>query len=257
MTLLRNRPSVGAMDSRCAFVLIFLAITIAAGLSPASGADPVQLTVAPRILSAVDQDTMLVIIPPRPEGEIRADKRAAEQLRADEDGMLSQAVDRYAVADATLELKKQEIETLKARINLAEEQGQEMEKRLLESRVQVEGLRLDLMEKTADVRSAEKELIESARAAAAALIRYYDIELELAAMRSTGAPESRAAQDAAAIERRLRYERDLLELERRGMEALLLQIEKREEVLKKEQRLLDRRVELFEAQNVARSGRTR
>jgi hypothetical protein len=249
-----HRPvssSLAGSRARDLLGAVLLGTILCAFMVPAVSADPVILTVAPRILTATDQDTFLIVIPPRPEGEARVDREAAEKARSVEQGRLPEVTDQLAGIKAKVELQKKEIEALKAKIKVADQAKNEAEKLSLQGKQKIEEMWLDLLEKRADMREAEKALTTTAVDASEALVHYYDVELELIAKRATKPPEAQGLQDDAALERKLRHENDLRELERKGLEAFLIQVEKREKMLDAEKKLIERRLELFEAQNAA------
>lgn len=234
---------------------VILASTLWAQATVVLAADAALLSVAPRIVTATDRDSFLIVIPPRSEAEIGADRDAAEKLRSDEKARLPETVDQEAGIRGKIELQKKEMEVLKTKIKMANEAKREVEKQALQEQMRAEETRLDLMEKRAKMRQAERELTAASIGAADALVDYYNAELELLSKRTAKPAEAAGVQDDAALERRLRYEMEVRELERKAQEAIISQVEKRQKVLQAEMDLLERRLELFELQNAVRKGK--
>jgi chromosome segregation ATPase len=177
-------------------------------------------------------------------------RRALEQARMDErdaEATVSRATDERAQAKARIEVKKRELATIDARRKLADAEKNEAAKAELKAEKRAGEAERKLAERLDAVFESEIELAKKNRDLAKADQRALELELQLAERR---AERDRAQADPAAVQR---LERELVRFERQVLEARRDRAAIAKDVATREEKIAERRIDLFKA-NLAASG---
>ena len=196
----------------------------------------------------VTAEEIRALLPSRTDAEVRGDLDAASALQAAAEIEKTKARERSIGLKSRIEIKKKEIELVKARVDAADKAKKKTEKLDLEGQKKLEENRLQVLERLLDVASASEEKAEAAISAAEADIRLCQRETELAAKRSawdafTAAPP--AGEDVA--KRSAELQKDLLDTEDRVLSAMRERAEKRSEAAKKEAEVAERIAQTMKA----------
>jgi hypothetical protein len=228
---------------RAAFPLAALALALA---STAVAAQADSSAPAARIAAA----PAVTVVPVRSEDYLRRALEDAKMHDREADATLGRATEERAQAKARIEVKKREIATIDARRKLAGKEKNESARIALEvEKKAAEGER-KLAERLDAVYESEIELARKSRELAQAEQRALELELELAARRTE---RDRLAQTEPASVSRL--DQVISALERRVLEARRTHASVAKDVATREQKIAERRIQLYEA-NLEATGRS-
>lgn len=193
-------------------------------------------------------DSFLALVPPRDVSEIDADIAAAEADRASAAREEENALSLRSGSDARIQVKKREISAADGRKNLAKREKQDAQVAALEAEKKALEREKTLMERRKSLREAEIDLAKK-RAELAALTRQsLDLEKELMLKRAEHGGVGGGGPQAA------RANQILFDLEKATLEAQRKRADKAGEVTDREKRVVERRIQILEAQRSVISG---
>jgi hypothetical protein len=187
-------------------------------------------------------DSFIMLVPPRDSISIKKQLRTAIEAEATAETRRQQAETMRLGARARIESKKVEIVRIKDRINVAKKENREADRVGLEAERKAAEREIDLLAVREELRQAEIEL-EAERAELAGLTKKaLELELQLA-IRRVGRLRTRVGGTGGASKDRV-----IGELEKQTLEAQRAQAASSIKVADREIHVLDRRLELLEAQ---------
>jgi len=224
------------------------ALALAFGTTAASAQDAVtDSTVAAARIGAAPAVT---VVPARSEDYLRRAMDDAKMHEREAEATLGRATEERALANARIEVKKREIATIDARRKLAGKEKNESAKIALNVEKRAAEGERKLAERLDAVYESEIELAKKSRELAQAEQRTLEHELELAGRRTE---RDRLAQTEPASVARLDHV--IVALERRVLEARRAHAAVAKDVATREQKIAERRIQLFEA-NLEATGRS-
>jgi hypothetical protein len=187
-------------------------------------------------------DSFLMLVPPRDSLTIKKQIRAATDSGAAAEKARQQAETMRLGATSRIEFKKVEIVRIKERINLARKENREADRVGLEAERKAAEREIDLLKRREELRDAETEL-ETKRAELAGLTKQaLELELQLARRRAGRKKVPIGGAGGASMDRVIG------ELEKQTLEAQRAQAASGIEVSDQEIRVVDRRLDLLDAQ---------
>jgi hypothetical protein len=204
---------------------------------------------APRALPAQGKakaprgfDSFIMLIPPRDSGTIRKQIRMAAAAEAAAEKAREQTETMRLGATSRIEFKKVEIVRIKERINLAKRENREADRLGLDAERKAAEREIELLKRREELRQAEIDL-EIVRADLAALTRKaLELELQLSIRRAGRSRTPVGGAGGASLDRVIG------ELEKQTLEAQRAQAASSFDVADRETRVIDRRLELLDAQ---------
>ena len=188
------------------------------------------------------------VIPVRSPDRIRTEIEAAKAASREADARIAESSSQQAQTKAMVDVKKQELSTLGARIKLAEKQKAEADKISLEAEKKVGERQKQFLERRQALHSAELDRAKAAKKLASATQKSLELELQLAGRHADRA----AVSDPAAA---LRSDQIIRELERKTLEAQRQQADAAKDVAARDEDIAKRRLDLYQAQMAAGSTR--
>jgi hypothetical protein len=187
-------------------------------------------------------DSFIQLVPPRDSTAVKKQLRSAVEAAALAETRRLQAETMRLGARARIEAKKVEIVRIKERVDLAKRENRDADRLGLEAERKAAEREIELLKRREELRQAEIEL-EIQRAELAALTRKaLELELQLVTRR-TGRSRGPAGGAGGAS-----LDRVIGELEKQTLEAQRAQAACNIDVLDREIRMIDRRLELLDAQ---------
>jgi hypothetical protein len=187
-------------------------------------------------------DSFLLLVPPRDSAIIRKQIRAAVDAGAAAEKARQHAETMRLGATSRIEFKKVEIVRIKERVTLAKKEGREADRLGLEAERKAAEREIDLLKRREELREAEG-VLETKRAELAALTKQaLELELQLAVRRAGRRRAPLGGAGAASLQRVIG------ELEKQALEAQRAQAASSIEVSDQEIRVIDRRLDLLDAQ---------
>jgi len=194
-------------------------------------------------------DSFLLLVSPRDTVSIKKSLRAAGESGTLAENRRQQAETMRLGARARIEAKKGEIIRIKERVAVAKKENREADRAGLEAERKAAEREIDLLEVREELRQAETDL-ETKRAELAGVThKALQLELQLATRR---AGRSRAPVGGAGG---ASLDRVIGELEKQTSEAQRVQAASIEDVAGREIRVIDRRLDLLDAQQRVLSGK--
>jgi hypothetical protein len=188
------------------------------------------------------------VIPVRSPDRIRTEIEAAKAASREADARIAESSSQQAQTKAMVDVKKQELSTLSARIKLAEKQKADADKISLEAEKKVSERQKQFLERRQALHSAELDRAKAAKKLASATQKSLELELQLA-----GRHADRAAVSDPAVA--LRSDQIIRELERKTLEAQRQQADAAKDVASRDEDIAKRRLDLYQAQMAAGSTR--
>jgi hypothetical protein len=219
---------------RIAAVLITALAAPAAAQQPADSAAPAP---PPPSLPAIH------VVPARNDEFLRRALEDAEMHEREAEATLSRATEERAQTKARIEVKKRELETIDARIKLAEKEKDEAGKVALKADRRAGEAERRLAERLDAVYESEIELAKKSRDLARADQKAVELELDLAARRRE---MQRIARTDPAASRRT--QQAVVALERKVLEARRDRAGVAQDVAAREQKIAERRLDLLKAE---------
>jgi hypothetical protein len=187
-------------------------------------------------------DSFIMLVPPRDSMSIKRQIRAAAAAEAAAEKSRHQAETMRLGATSRIEFKKVEIVRIKERVTLAKKEGREADRLGLEAERKAAEREIDLLKRREELREAEG-VLETKRAELAALTKQaLELELQLAVRRAGRRRAPLGGAGAASLQRVIG------ELEKQALEAQRAQAASSIEVSDQEIRVIDRRLDLLDAQ---------
>jgi hypothetical protein len=187
-------------------------------------------------------DSFIMLVPPRDSMSIKRQIRAAAASETAAEKSRHQAETMRLGATSRIEFKKVEIVRIKERVSLAKKEGREADRLGLEAERKAAEREIDLLKRREELREAEG-VLETKRAELAALTKQaLELELQLAVRRAGRRRAPVGGAGAASLQRVIG------ELEKQTLEAQRAQAASSIEVSDQEIRVIDRRLDLLDAQ---------
>ena len=194
-------------------------------------------------------DSFLLLVSPRDTQSIKRNLRAATEAEALAETRRRQAETMRLGARHRIESKKVEIVRIKERVNIAKKENREADRVGLEAERKAAEREIDLLEVREELRQAETEL-EVKRVELAALTqKALQLELQLATRRAGRSRSPRGGAGGASLDRVIG------ELEKQTLEAQRAQAAATADVSDGEITVIDRRLDLLDAQQRVLSGK--
>jgi hypothetical protein len=214
--------------------------TAAAPAAPATPASPTAGRSLAETLGFID------VVPSRNRDRIQSELEAAKAAEREADTRLAEAAEQRSQTKAMIEVKKQEVSTINARIKLAEKQKQDADKTALEAEKRVTERQKEFLERREALHSTEVDQAKAAKRVAQADRKALELEQQLAGRRDDRA--RMAATDPTAT---LRQDEVIRELERKTLEAQRQRADAAKDLASRDQDIARRRLELYQAQLTA------
>jgi hypothetical protein len=188
------------------------------------------------------------VIPIRSPDRIRTEIEAAKAAAREADARITESSSQQAQTKAMVEVKKQELSTVNARIKLAEKQKAEADKITLEAEKKVSERQKQFLERRQALHSAELDRARAGKKLASAQQKALELELQLSQRHADRA----AVTDPTTA---LRSDQVIRELERKTLEAQRQQADAAKDVAARDEDIAKRRLDLYQAQMAAGSVR--
>lgn len=236
-----------------------LAVIFAAGTSqsqevPPATASPTATTAASEVKTP-DPNSPVLVVDMRPETDIQWDLDAARALKPKAQADEQKAGGEVIQSKATLEMRRKELDALKSRLGQTKKGG--TERMTLDRERQQTELDIKLLERLVAVRESQVELGQALRSFADVSTSALESELEMGKKRTRWDSLTQAgtivasAQDIVALQVEIRSD------ERRVLLAMKDRSVKGEEVAKKESQLIQRQIDVLEADTAIQQFATR
>jgi hypothetical protein len=194
-------------------------------------------------------DSFILLVPPRDSNAIKKEIRAAGAAAAAAEKARQQAETMRLGASSRIEFKKVEINRIKERISLAKKENREADRVGLEAERKAAEREIELLRRREELRDAET-ILETKRAELGSLTKQaLELELQLAVRRAGRRRAPVGGAGGASLDRVIG------ELEKQTLEAQRIQSASSIEVSDQEIRVLDRRLEMLDAQQKVLSGK--
>ena len=229
-------------------VLLALVLLAAPGVLTAQKTTSVKKAIPPTT-APTNFDSFLLLVPPRDTITIRKSLRAATEAETLAETRREQAETMRLGALARMEAKKVEIGRIKERIIAAKKENRDADRLGLEAERKAAEREIELLKGREELRSAEIEF-EIRRADLAALTaKSLQLELQLATRRAGRLRTPVGGAGGASLDRVIG------ELEKQTLEAQREQAASSIDVAKTEMIVIDRRLELLDAQQSVLGGK--
>ena len=220
----------------------------AAAPAPASAANTTVTQSATTGKTLAQTLGFIDVIPVRSPDRIRTEIEAAKAASREADARITESSSQQSHTKAMVEVKKQELSTVNARIKLAEKQKLEADKITLEAEKKVSERQKQFLERRQALHGAELDRAKAGKKLASAQQKALELELQL-----SGRHADRAAiSDPTAA---LRSDQVIRELERKTLEAQRQQADAAKDVAARDEDIAKRRLDLYQAQMAASSAR--
>lgn len=193
-------------------------------------------------------DSFIMLVPPRDSNTIKKEIRAAAAAEVAAEKARQQAETMRLGASSRIEFKKVEINRMKERIGLAKKENREADRVGLEAERKAAEREIELLRRREELRDAET-ILETKRAELSGLMKQaLELELQLAIRRAGRKRVPVGGAGGASLDRVIG------ELEKQTLEAQRAQSASSIEVSDQEIRVLDRRLEMLDAQQRVLAG---
>lgn len=194
-------------------------------------------------------DSFIMLVPPRDTNTIKKLVRISQGQVAAAEKTRQQAETMRLGATSRIEFKKVAIVRLKERINLAKKEGREADRVGLEAERKAAEREIDLLKRREELRESEA-VLETKRSELASLTKQaLELELQLAKRRASRRRSNLGAAGTASLEQVIG------ELEKQTLEAQRAQAGSSMDVSDQEIRVIDRRLDLLDAQQKVLGGK--
>ena len=210
-------------------------------------AAPAPAPVSPTAGRTVAQTLGFIdVIPARSPERIRNELASAQAAEREADARIGETSSQREQTKGMVEVKKQELSTVSARIKLADKQKNEADKVALEAEKKVGERQKQFLERRQALHSAELDRAKAAKAEAKAQQKALELELQLTDRRN-----GRATLSATDPTAQLKQDQIIRELERKTLEAQRQQADAAKDVATRDEDIAKRRLELYTAQMAA------
>ena len=193
-------------------------------------------------------DSLIALVPLRPEAEIQAELDDARRDQRSAEGSVRLAEDLRSRAKARLDINKQDVQSIEARIKLARQEKDEARRVSLEAERARMRRDRELLEKREEMRSTEISTAKDAAELAKASIRALEAELALVGARGAWLDAVASADSSRALGGPARIQ----EAEKRTLEAQRERWRRTADLASAQAKLTERRLALQKAQIQAR-----
>jgi hypothetical protein len=211
--------------------------------APAAAAVPASPTAGRSVAEALG---FIDVLPSRSTARIRDELESAKAAEREADTRISESQEQRERTKAMIEVKKQEISTVNARIKLADKQKDEVEKTSLQAEKKVGERQKLFLERRQALHDAEVDQAKTSKRLAEADQKALEMELQLASRRAER--ERLGPNDPTAA---LRQDEVIHELERKTLDAQRQRAEAAKDVASRDQDIAKRRLDLYQAQQAA------
>ena len=219
-----------------------LLLALLAGSSPLAAQTKAQAQTPAASVVSSGFDSFIMLVPLRDTISIKKQLKAATEAVTQADSRRQQAETMRLGARARIESKKVEIVRIKDRINLAKKENREADRVGLDAERKAAEREKGLFERREELRQSEIEL-EAVRGELAGLTeKALQLELQLASRRAGRSRKPAGGAGAASLEQVIG------ELEKQTLEAQRAQAAYNPVVANQEIKVIDRRLELLDAQ---------
>jgi hypothetical protein len=230
-------------------VLLALVLLAAPGVLAAQRTTPAQRAASTPKAPSSGFDSFILLVPPRDTLTIKKSIQASLEAETSADKRRDQAEIMRLGALSRIEAKKVEIGRLKERINVAKKENREADRLGMEAERKAAEREIDLLKRREELRQAEIDF-EAKRAELSGLTaQALRLELQLAVRRAGRLRTPVGGAGGASLDR------VIAELEKQTLEAQHAQAASSLEVADHEMRVIDRRLELLDAQERVLGGR--
>lgn len=228
-----------------------LAVCLAAGSVqsqevPPATASPTATTAASDV-QAPEPNSPVLVVDMRPEADIQWDLDAARALKPKAQADEQKAGGEVIQSKATLEMKRKDLDALKSRLDQAKKSGNTSERATLDRERQQTELDIKLLERVVAVRESQVELGRARRAFADVSTVALESELEMGKKRTSWNTLTRPGTTATSAQDIVSLQVEIRSDERRVLQAMKDRSLKGEEVAKKEGQLIQRQIDVLEA----------
>ncbi|MGH7499251.1 MAG: hypothetical protein ACREL3_10425 [Gemmatimonadales bacterium] len=222
---------------------------------PAPAAAPAPSAAAAAVPAASPQTVaqalgFIDIIPAREPERIQRLLDLAKSNAREADANLTAASDARVRTKAMIDVKKQEISTVDARIKLADKSKQETDKITLNAEKKVAERQKEFLERREALHAAEIEEAKAGKKLGDATVRALELELQLQQRR-----QSKQQAPNADPTTTLKTDEVIRELERKTLEAQRQQAQAQKDLAAKDEDIAKRRLDLYQAQAAATGSR--
>ena len=224
--------------------------------TPPATASPTATTAASDV-QAAEPNSPVLVVDMRPEADIQWDLDAARILKPKAQADEQKAGGEVIQSKATLEMKRKDLEALKTQLDQTKKSGTAAERAALDRQRQQTELDIKLLERLVAVRECQVELGRARRNFADVSTVALESELAMGKKRTSWDSLTQpgttvtSAQDIVALQVEIRSD------ERRVLLAMKDRSLKGEEVAKKEGQLIQRQIEVLEADTAIQQFATR
>ncbi|HWN19352.1 MAG TPA: hypothetical protein VNO19_10600 [Gemmatimonadales bacterium] len=205
--------------------------------------------VAPQAAAPTGFDSFLLLVPPRDTVTIKKNLKAASEAETQAETRRGQAETMRLGALASIESKKVQIGRLKERISAAKKENREADRLGMEAERKASEREIELLKGREELRRAEIEFEISRADLAALTAKSLQLELQLAVRRAGRLRTPGGGAGGASLDRVIG------ELEKQTLEAQGDQAASSIEVAKTEMAVINRRLELLDAQQRVLGGK--
>ena len=205
--------------------------------------------VAPQAAAPTGFDSFLLLVPPRDTVTIKKNLKAATEAETQAETRRGQAETMRLGALASIESKKVQIGRLKERISAAKKENREADRLGMEAERKASEREIELLKGREELRRAEIEFEISRADLAALTAKSLQLELQLAVRRAGRLRTPGGGAGGASLDRVIG------ELEKQTLEAQGDQAASSIEVAKTEMAVINRRLELLDAQQRVLGGK--
>ena len=186
------------------------------------------------------------VIPTRSPDRIQRQLEIAKANAREADVNIAASTEAKTRTKGMVEVKKQEISTIDARIKLADKSKQETDKITLQAEKKVNERQKEFLERRGALHSTEVDEAKAAKKLAEATTKALELEQQLAQRRA-----SRVQGPTADPTTVLKQDEVIRELERKTLEAQQQQAQAQKDLAAKDEDIAKRRLELYQAQAAA------
>jgi hypothetical protein len=209
--------------------------------APAAAAAP---TAAPQTVAQALG--FIDVIPVRTTDRIQRQLDLARSNAREADANLTAATEAKARTKAMIEVKKQEISTIDARVKLADKSKQETDKITLNAEKKVAEVQKQFLESRLALHESEIDEAKSTKKLADATTRALELEAQLQQRR-----QAKTQTPSADPTTTLKNDAVIRELERKTLEAQQQQAQAQKDLAAKDEDIAKRRLQLYQAQAAA------
>ena len=225
--------------------------TPAAAPAPTPAVAPAAAPTSPTAGRTVAQALGFIdVVPARSSDRIRNELEVAKAFGREAESRIQEMSSQRAQTKSMIEVKKQEISTVDARIKLADKQKLEADKTMLTAEKKVAERQKQFLERREALHGAEFDQAKAAKRLSDATQKALEMELQLAGRR-----DDRARVAGSDPTLTLRHDEVIRELERKTLEAQRDRAQAAKDFAARDEDISKRRLDLYQAQMAASGSR--